>query len=165
MAAIAEVFRRIVVRSGDTNLLDHGGITTPQQPNGTAITGKPVVKPKTESLAAGASKKIWDYTADGSFSLFFIECSGFAWLSTKVDAPTSTTDFTAAGTSVNYPKDAISCVAPHIIDSILCPVAASSSNYAGSAFHASVATGRRYEIWVKNPSSTDAIDITFGWAL
>lgn len=164
MSAIVEFFRRMVVRSGDSVLLDHGSIITPQQPTGTTITGEPVVK-RTLSLAAGASLKIWDYTTDGAFSIFLIESSGFLWKAEKVDAPTSSTDPTAAGTSVNYPKTALSCLAPHVIDSILCPVAASSTNYAGSAFHASVATGRRYEIWLKNPSSTDAVDVTIAWAL
>ena len=164
MSAILEVFRRLLVRSGDTVLLDHGGITAPQQPSGTSITGEPVVK-RTISLAAGASLKVWDYTTDGAFSVFLIESSGFLWKAEKVDAPVSGSDPTAAGTSVNYEKTALSCIAPHIIDSILCPVLSSSSNHASTPFHASTTTGRRYEIWLKNPSSTDAVDVTIAWAL
>ncbi len=164
MAGIVEIFRRIVCRSGDANLLDHGSITTPQQPTGTTITGKPIAQPKTFSLAAGASKLLWSYANDGDFSIFFAECSGFAWLAEKVDKYTSTTDPTPLGTAINYPKSAMSCAAPHIIDTMLRPVLTNQTTYAASAFTSAVA-GRVYEIWIKNPSDTDAIDVTFGWAL
>lgn len=161
MTAVLEVTRRISVRSGDGTLLDYGSITTPIQ---TACAGVPIRQPTTITLAAGASATLWDYTVDGSFVAFFAECSGFAWIEQTVDAPTSSTDFTAAGTAVNHPKDGLSCVAPWIAQGMVVPVVASSSNYAGSAFHASTANGRRYKITVKNPGAT-AVTITFGWTL
>lgn len=163
MSAVLEFYRRLVVSSGDANLLDFGSIVAPQK--AAAVAGVPRHGPQTITLAAGASRKLWAYTDDGAFALFVLECSGFLWVAEKVDAPVSGSDHTAAGTAVNFPKTGISCNAPLVLQGMDVPVAASSTNYASAAWHASVAAGRRYEVWVKNPSATDAVDVTWLWTL
>ncbi len=161
MSATLKAFRRFVVESGDSNLLDWGSVVEPMQD--TAVEGLPISRPKKISIAAGASVKIWDAPTDGPFAFFFIESAGYLWLSTKVDAPVSGSNLAAAGTAVNYPKTAISCIGPHIIDSVLAPVVTSAATYAGSAFGSAVA-GRKYELWLKNPG-TEAVEVTYGWTL
>lgn len=164
MAGIIELFRRLVVRSGDVNLLDHGSITTPQQATGTAITGAPVVK-RTISLAAGATLTLWDWTVDGDFALFLIECDSFVWIAQKVDKPTASdgSNNAPAGTDVNYPKEGLSCIGPMLLQGMAVPVVPSATNYAGSAFHATTEAGRRYAVYAKNPGAT-AVNLTIAWA-
>lgn len=158
MTAVLKIFRRLLVESGAENLLDYGDVVNSQQD--TACTGAPIQK-REFSIAAGSSATLWDWTNDGDFTAMLIECDGFAWIAQKVDAPTSTTNHAAAGTAVNYPKEGISCFAPLILQGMIVPVAASSSNYAGSAFHSSVANGRRYSVTAKNPSDAlAAIKVT-----
>lgn len=165
MSAIIEVFRRISVRSGDSNLLDYGSITTAQNP--TTCAGTPILRPREITLAAGESKTIWKWEDDGDFALLFLECSGYAWIAQHVDLPTSESDLNpAGGTSSNWFKDAISCVAPRFYEGMAVPTVPSVANAAASAFHATTANGRRYELVVKNPADATAdITVTYGWTL
>lgn len=156
---IFDFFRRWVVRDGNTVVQDYGSITEPQL--SATVVGTPRSGPEVVTLAAGASLKIWDYTADGEFAYLLIEASGLCYVAEKVDAPVSSSDKTAAGTSVNYPKTAISCNAPLVLQGMTVPVNASASNYAASAFYANTTAGRRYEVWLKNPSATAAITVRF----
>jgi hypothetical protein len=170
MTATLELFQRLVIRNGDQNILDFGSQITPYQPTGTACAGSPIARPKTITLAPSTSVKIWDWTVDGDFVAFLMTCNGFAWIAEKVDAPTASdgSNNAAAGTAVNYPKSELSCVAPYIRQGMAVPVVPASGghedNYSGSAFHASTANGRRYEIWVRNPGTTP-VSITYAWSL
>lgn len=162
MSAIIESTSRLTVRSGDDTLLDFGSVVAPLNP--TTTPGTTIAQPKTITLEPGDSATLWSYESDGDLAFMEIKCSGFLWLAQKVDAPTSDTDPTASGTAINYPKEGLSCVGTHRIQGMAVPVAASSSNYAGSAFHASVANGRRYSIVVKNPAdATDDVTVTYAW--
>jgi hypothetical protein len=168
VASIIEIYRRLVVRSGDASQLDYGSITTPQNP--TAATGVPVAQPKTITLAAGAGATLWDWTVDGDFSVMLIECDGFVWIEQTVDAPTASdgSNNAAAGTATNRPKEGLSCVGPLVIQGMAVPVVPTSGghqdNYAAS-FHASTTNGRRYKIVAKNPASaTTSVKVTCMWA-
>ncbi len=160
---IFQFFRRWTLKNGNTVLQDYGSSTEPQLE--ATVDGSPRQGPTTVTLAAGESKLLWSYTTDGDFEKFLIEADGACDIAQKVDAPTSTSDNTASGTAVNYPKERISCNMPYTIQGMTLKVHASASNYAASAFHASVAEGRRYEIWAKNPSDTDEIELTYLWTL
>lgn len=155
---IFEFIRRWTLRDGNDIVQSYGSAHEAQEP--ATVTGTPRMGPRTQTLAAGASVKLWDYTADGAFAEMIIEGSGVFYIAQKVDAPVSSSDATAAGTSVNYAKDCGSCNMPFTIQGMTIPVNVSASNYAASAFHAATTAGRRYEIWVKNPSATDSITIT-----
>lgn len=165
MSATIEIFRRFLARSGDQTLIDHGSITAAQDP--TSTDGDAVARPRTVTLAAGESFTLWEWATDGDLTAMIIESSGFLWLEQYVDLPTDAgaEDYTpVGGTSVNHPKDALSCIGPRIIEGMAVPTVPSSTNYAGSAFHATTANGRRYRITVKNPSdATAAVTVTWAW--
>lgn len=113
-------------------------------------------------LAAGEVKTLWDWDVDGDFTLLGVTSNGYAWLSMNVDKATSSTDNNDAGTADNYPKEAISNVAPRFFQSMLAPVNTSAANYAGSAFHAGTEQGRCYKLEAKNPGTT-SVTIEVFW--
>lgn len=161
---ILEIFRRWLLRDGDTVHQDYGSATQPLQ---TTVTGDPRQGPRTAVLAPGDSKTIWSWADDGFFALLFLESTGYAWVAQQVDLPTSGSDDTpVGGTSGNWFKDAISCCAPRYYEGRAVPTVPSVANAAASAFHATTANGQRYALVVKNPSTaTDDITITWGWSL
>lgn len=165
MATTIDSTSRLTVRNGNETLLDFGSNVTPT--NTTAGEGTAVHGPRTITLEPGDSFTLWDWATDGDLAILELKTSAFIWIAQKVDAPTDAEadppDYTPAGTAVNYPKEGVSCIGTHRIQGMAVPVAASSSNYAGSAFHASVANGRRYTIVAKNPADAES-DATITWA-
>lgn len=160
MSAVLKIWRRISLVVNGVLKVDYGSVDEPAYE--VTVDGSPQQSPRTFSVAAGASQTVWAYATDGAFLEAMLESSGFAWVSVKVDKPTSTTNHAATGTAINYPKFSISNTAPCFFPSPEWPVNTSSANYAGSHFHASTETGYIYEIVVKNPNAA-AIDVTLQW--
>lgn len=169
MAGTLKVIRRVLVESGAADVYDHGDVQAAIL--NTAVAAVDMAKPRSITLAPGDSKTIWKWVDDGDFVLLFIECSGYAWIAQHVDLPTDAAatppDYTpVGGTSSNWFKDSIACFEPKYFGGMAVPTVPSVANAAASAFHATTANGRRYELVVKNPADAeDDITVTFGWVL
>lgn len=163
MTATIEIFRRLYVHSGDSTLIDWGSIITPQQPTGTACEGEPSTK-RTITIAPGDTATLWEWANDGDFAVMLIECDGFCWIAQKLDAPTSDTDNTPSGSKICHPKEGLSCIGPMLIQGMIAPVLADDNDYQDFPFDSSVANGRRYAVYAKNPASASAsVTLTFIW--
>lgn len=107
------------------------------------------------AIAASTTLTVWAYAAGKpDFTLMTIQSDGALEVNVQLDAPTSSTDATAAGTNVNHRNFQIESHAPFILSSDNGRVEVSATAKSSNSI-ASSTSGKVYLVQIRNNGTTE----------
>jgi hypothetical protein len=157
MAAVLNVYREVGVEV-DGVADGYGDKNVPIKPV-SITTG--LLDQREILIPAGGTATLWKWESSAdNFARLAVLCDGDAFLSMKADAPTSPTNNTPAGTSVNWHTERYSCFDERVWTNILTRVNTNQATLAGTAFGGSGTTdGRHYELVAKAVDPTKPLKV------